>query len=130
MRQVAEKRKREATEKGRKVGIEMSWRPGKSLPPKSAGQAMKSKDKKTVILTEALFADDTTLYGERGETKEGKESFKRSMKNFEEQCQEGNEEHLALGTSAQQEERSECLVHGLEGNQMCSKERKEEDMLS
>ena len=79
MRQAAEKRKREATEKGRNVGIEMSWRPGKSLPPKSAGQAMKSKDKKTVPLTEALFADDTTLYGERGEMKEGKENVKRSM---------------------------------------------------
>ena len=54
--------------------------------------------------------------------KEGKESVKRSMKNFDEQCHEGKE--------LQQEERSECLVHGLEGNKMCSKERKEEDMLS
>ena len=32
--------------------------------------------------------------------KEGKESSKRSMKNFEEQCHEGKEEYLALGTSA------------------------------
>ena len=78
MRQVAEKRKREATEKGRKVGIEMSGRPGKSLPPKSAGQAMKSKDQKTVVLTEALLADDTTLYGEQGEMKEGKEVLKEA----------------------------------------------------
>ena len=100
MRQAAEKRQKEAKERGMKVGIGMSWRPGNSLPPKSIGQAMKSKDKETVILTEALFADDTTLYGERVEMKEGKEIVKRSMKNFEEQCHEGKEEHLALGTSA------------------------------
>ena len=73
MRQAAEKRQQEAKERGMKVGIEMSWRPGNSIPPKSIGQAMKSKDKETVILTEALSADDTTLYGERVEMKEGKE---------------------------------------------------------
>ena len=78
----------------------MSWRPGKSLPQKSAEQAMKSKDKNTVIITEALFADGTLLYGEQGKIQKGKESSKRSMKNFEEQCHEGKEEHLALGTSA------------------------------
>ena len=100
MRQAAEKRKQEAKERGMNVGIGMSWRPGNSLPPKSTAQAMKSKEKETVIITEALFADDTTLYGERREMKEGKEIVKRSMKNFEEQCHEGKEEHLALGTSA------------------------------
>ena len=62
--------------------IEMSWRLGKLLPPKSARHVMKSKGKETVTLTEALFADDTTLYGERGEMKEGKESFKRKHEKF------------------------------------------------
>ena len=35
MRQAAEKRKQEAKERGMKVGIGMSWRPGNSSPPKS-----------------------------------------------------------------------------------------------
>ena len=99
MRQAVEKRKQEAKERGMKVGIGMSWRPGNSFPPESTRQAMKSKEKETVILTEALFADETTLYGERFEMKGGQEIVKRSMKNFEEQCHEGKEEHLALGTS-------------------------------
>ena len=60
---------------------------------------MKSKEKETVVLTEALFADDTTIYVERAEMKEGKKIFKRCLKNFEEQCHEGEEEHLALGIS-------------------------------
>ena len=35
MRQAAEGRTTSAHEKGLKVGIELSWRPGNSLPPKS-----------------------------------------------------------------------------------------------
>ena len=51
MRQ-ADKRKQEAKERGMKVGIGMSWRPGNS-PRKSTGQAMESKEKETIILKEA-----------------------------------------------------------------------------
>ena len=92
LRLAAEKRKQEAKERAMKVGIEVSWHPGNSLPPKSTGQAM---------LTKPLFADDTTLHGERDEMKEGKEVVKGRMKDCEEQCHEGKkEEHLALGTSA------------------------------
>ena len=122
MKQEAEKRKQEAKEGGMKVGIGMSWRPGNSLPQKSIGQAMKSKEKETVIFTEALFADDAALYGERVEMKEGRKIVKRSMKNFEEQCHEGKEEHLVLGKSAGGE--IECLEQGLAGSKMCSEEQK------
>ena len=54
--------------------------------------------KKALRLTEALFADDTTLYDEKDEMVHGKEIFKSSMRSFEEQCHGGKEEHLALGT--------------------------------
>ena len=60
VRQATEKRKQEAMERGMKVGIGMSWRQGNSIPPKSTGQAMKSKEKEAVIFTEAFFAADTT----------------------------------------------------------------------
>ena len=53
-----------------------------------------------MILTEALFADDTTLYGERVEIKKGMEIVKRGMKNFEEKCLAGKGELLPLGISA------------------------------
>ena len=46
------------------VGIEMSWYPGGSLPPKSTGQAIETKYKETVMLTDTLFANDMALYGE------------------------------------------------------------------
>ena len=98
MRQAAEDRTTSAHEKGLKVGIELSWRPGNSLPPKSTLRAIKSVERETFRLTEALFADDTTLYGEKDEMIHGKEIVKRCMGNFEEQCHDGKEEHLALGT--------------------------------
>ena len=100
MRQAAEEREKSAQEKGLNVGIEFSWRPGNSLPPKSTKQAIKGTERETFRLTEALFADDTTLYGEKDEMRQGKEIVKLSMRSFEEKCHDGKEEHLALGTAA------------------------------
>ena len=82
------------------IGIEFSWHPGNSLPPKSTKQVIKSTERGTFRLTEALFADDTTLYGEKDEMRQGKEIVKLSMRNCEEKCHDGKEEHLALGTAA------------------------------
>ena len=98
MRQAAEDRAKSAHEKGLSVGIEFSWRPGNSLPPKSTLRATKSIERETFKLTEALFADDTTLYGKKDEMVHGKEIVKSSMRSVEEQCHNGKEEHLALGT--------------------------------
>ena len=98
MRQAAEDRTTSAHEKGLKVGIELSWRPGNSLPPKSTLRAIKSVEREMFRLKEALFADDTTLYGEKDGMIHGKGIVKSSMGSFEEQCHDGKEEHLALGT--------------------------------
>ena len=98
MGQTAEDRTKIAHEKGLTVGIECSWHPGKSLPPKSTLQATKSIERETFRLTEALFADDTTIYGEKDEMVHGKEIVKSSVRSFKEQCHDGKEEHLVLGT--------------------------------
>merc|ERR1712141_173635 len=98
MRQAAEERKKSALERGLAVGIELNWHPENSLPPKSTKKAMESKERETFRLTEALFADDTTLYGGKGEMVQGNEIVKQSMRSFEEKCYDGKEEHLALGT--------------------------------
>ena len=80
------------------AGIEFSWCPGNSLPPKATLQTTKSIERETFRLTEALFADNTTLYGEKDEMVHGKEIVKSSIRNLEKQCHDGKEEHLALGT--------------------------------
>ena len=72
--------------------------PGKFSSTKSTLQATKSIEKETFRLTEALFADDTTLYGEKNEMVHGKEIVKSSIRSLEKQCQDDKEEHLALGT--------------------------------
>ena len=72
--------------------------PGKFSSTKSTLRATKSIERETFRLTEALFADDTTLYGEKDEMLHGKEIVKSSMRSFEEQCHDGKEEYLALGT--------------------------------
>ena len=65
-----------------------------------------------------------TLYGECG-MNEGKEIVKRSMKNFDEQCYEGKEEHLALGTLAGGEIRTlGTWIGGKQDMQQRTKKRK------
>ena len=103
MRQAAEERKKSAQERGLAVGIELCWRPGNSLPPKSTKKAIESKERETFRFTEALFADETTLYGGKGEMVQGNEIVKQSMRSFEEKCYDGKEEHLALGTHTGEE---------------------------
>ena len=72
IRQAAEDRTKSAHEKGLKVGIELSWRPGNSLPPKSTLRAIKSVERVMFRLTEPLFADETTSYVEKDEMVHGK----------------------------------------------------------
>ena len=93
-----------------KVGVGMSW-----LAPRECITTRmnrtgneEQRERNSYTVTKALFADDTTIYGERAEMKEGKKIFKRCLKNFEEQCHEGKEEHLALGIS----EGGEFLILG------------------
>ena len=49
------------------------------------------------LITESLFADDSTLIGWLDELRTGKEAVKKSMLDFEEKCHDGKEEVLAFG---------------------------------
>ena len=100
MRQVAEERGKSVQERTLNVGIQFSWRPGNSLPSKSTKQAIKSTERETFRLTEALFTQDATPYGEKDEMRQCKEIVQLSMRSFEEKLYDGKEEHLELGTAA------------------------------
>ena len=51
------------------------------------------------LITESLFADDSTLIGWLDELRTGKEAVKKSMLDFEEKCHDGKEEVLAFGAA-------------------------------
>ena len=88
---------------------------------------IKSTERETFRLTEALFTDDTTLYGEKDEMRQGKEIVKLSMRRFEEKYHDGKEEHLALGTAAGGETR--MLGTWVGRRQDLNQRKKGEDML-
>ena len=97
MREAKARRSREASTHGLEVDIRWQYIPGSSLPPKDLSKARKSTAKKTVVVTESLFADDTTLVGTRKEMAPGKEVVNATMGTFEERCHPDKEEHLELG---------------------------------
>ena len=87
-----------ARENGREnVGVEWRWIPGGSF----AGEASWEKgctEAKSVIITSALFADDTTIVGVKGEMEEGVRIVKRVMSKWEERNNEDKEEILDFAT--------------------------------
>ena len=95
MRRAAEKRRETATELGMKVGLEWMWIPGNSFPPRNVNKPNSNARKFTI--EDSLFADDTTLVGNRREMAFGKEVIKREMRKYEEICHDGKEEHLNFG---------------------------------
>ena len=97
MREAKVRRSREASTHGLEVGIRWQYIPESSLPPKDLNKARQSTAKKTVAVTESLFADDTTLVGTRKEMASGKEVVKTTMGTFEARCHPDKEEHLELG---------------------------------
>ena len=67
-----------------------------------AGNASREKgcsEAKGVRLTSALFADDTTIVGMKGEMNEGTEVVKRVMNKWEERNNDDKEENLVFGTT-------------------------------
>ena len=74
---VAEKERAGETEKrSKKIGIEWSFMPGHSFPPKNAKSTFNS-EAKNATLTRSLFADDTTIIGMRDEIEEGKQIIEK-----------------------------------------------------
>jgi len=100
MRQAGEAR----ASNGREVGVEWKWVPGSTF----AGNARWEKGSsecKNVRISELLFADDTTIVGERSEMVNGVEAVKGVMEMFEEKNNEGKEEVLEFGSEAANEVR-------------------------
>ena len=80
------------------AGVTWMWIPGGSF----AGNASWEKgcsEAKSVRLTSALFADDTTIVGLKGELNEGTEEVKRVMNKWEERNNDDKEENLVFGTT-------------------------------
>jgi len=98
---MAEKeRAREAKKGKKKVGIEWSFMPGHSLPPKNVKNTFNS-EAKNATLTMSLFADDTIIIGMSDEIEEGKQIIEKVMGEFEEKMEFGgrdSEEIRMLGT--------------------------------
>jgi hypothetical protein len=103
MRQAEEQRERE---NGR-VGVKWKWIPGGSFAGESSWERG-CTEAKSVRITSALFADDTTIVGVKGEIEEGVRVVKNVMSKWEERNNEDKEEVLEFGT----EEGSEIRVLG------------------
>ena len=93
IRIAREKRKRMEPD----CGIVWNWVPGNSLPPRDRQGASRGSASKTTILTESLFADDTTICGNTREMRTGKAEMVRVMECFEEKCHPEKEEELTFG---------------------------------
>ena len=81
---------------GDTVGIRWKWIPGGSF----AGTGKWEKgcsEAKSMTITSSLFADDTTIIGERGELEVGVRKIKEVMGKFEERNNEDKEEVIVFG---------------------------------
>ena len=72
MRQAEEERRQAAGREGETAGVEWSWVPGGGFPGVSLWER-KHHEARTSRIETILFADDTTLVGERGEIEGGQE---------------------------------------------------------
>ena len=79
-------------------GVGWSWLPGGSF---AGGKVLErgGKECKSVKMTCALFADDTTIVGMSGEIDEGVRVVKSVMNDWEERNNEAKEEELEFGTN-------------------------------
>ena len=91
---LAEERRDEVSDR---PGVEWRWIPGSSF----AGNRVWEKgctEAKSVWITSALFADDTTIVGTKGELDEGVNAIKNEMNRWEERNNDDKEETLDFGT--------------------------------
>ena len=100
---VAEQERAGETEKrSKKVGIDWSFMPGHSLPPKNVKNTFNS-EAKNVTLTRSLFADGTTIIGMSNEIEEGKQIIEKVMGELEERANESMEEKMEFGERGSEE---------------------------
>ena len=97
MRLATKARKRKAEELDKEVGIKMKWVPGSSFPAASRWEK-KNSEAKRIRIERGLFADDTTIAGQKGELEDGVRETKEVMGKFEERNNDDKEEILEFGT--------------------------------
>ena len=93
IRVTEKERAHEAEKRNKKVGIDWSFMPGHSLPPKYVKNTSNLEAKNTT-LTMSLFADDTTIIGMSDEIEEGKQIIEKVMGELEERTNEPKEEKM------------------------------------
>jgi hypothetical protein len=93
---VRAERAREAAAAG-PVGIPWQWQPGHSLPPRDTRRALRSQSAQQTRLVLSLFADDTTVCGQRGELEMGKGVFVEALGEAEEKSNAAKEERMEIG---------------------------------
>ena len=84
------------------TGVKWHWVPGSNIPDPNKVEKHNS-EAVTVPITLSLFADDTTIVGERKEIQEGVQIVKDVMSQFEEKNNEDKEEVAVFGTSEAEE---------------------------
>ena len=96
---MAEKQRERSNEK---VGVVWKWIPGGAFAGASSWEKG-CTEAVNVRITSALFADDTTIVGTKGELDEGVRVIKREMNKWEERNNDAKEEVLEFGTKEGEE---------------------------
>ena len=96
MRIAKSRRKRKAEDQGIEIGIPYKWVPGSNFPSSSQWEKGNSEAKR-IRISEALFADDTTVAGRKKELGEGLRVVKEAMNEFEERNNDEKEEEIVFG---------------------------------
>ena len=91
MRQAEADRRERAEENNQEVGVQWSWIPGSNIPGSKRWEKYNS-EARTINISLSLFADDTTIIGNKEEIAAGVERMKETMKTFEEANNDDKEE--------------------------------------
>ena len=97
MRIAAKKRKKRAEEKGQVAGVVVKWVPGSAFPSEKGWEKSDNSEAIAVIIDKSLFADDTTVVGNKEELESGVQTTKEVMNQFEERNNDDKEEELIFG---------------------------------
>ena len=97
MRVAKKEREKKAREEGNVAGIVFKWVPGSSFPSEKTWEKTNSEAVE-VKIDKSLFADDTTILGNKKELDRGVEVTKEVMTRFEEKNNDDKEEELEFGS--------------------------------
>ena len=97
MRQALRARMQRAEEEGLVAGGVVKWVPGSAFPSEATWEK-KNSEAVEVRVAKSLFADDTTIVGNKEEIERGVDITKQIMNKFEERNNDDKEEELLFGS--------------------------------